>query len=186
VQRIYQLKVALNRAKPPIWRRFLVDPSVMTLATLHEVVQIVMGWQDVHAHLFVADGCAYGVPDPGWDIDEIEDEATVRLDQVLTRPKDTLTYEYDFGDGWVHTITLEKVLPFDPAEPLPRCVTGKRACPPEDVGGLWGYERFLSALSDPNHAEHEEFRSWVDDEFDAAHFPIDVVNATLETVFQPG
>jgi hypothetical protein len=180
--KIYQLKVALVRAKPPIWRRFLID-GTMTLRDLHETLQIVMGWTDSHLHQFVAGGRCYGVPDPEWDFEEIVDETKVRLDRVLINEKDSMSYEYDFGDGWAHKITLEKILPYDPDATLPQCVKGKGACPPEDVGGLWGYYRFLDALQDPNHEEHEEFKEWIDGDFDPDAYDIDEVNALLVECF---
>jgi hypothetical protein len=184
LRRIYQLKVALQRAKPPIWRRFLID-STVTLEDLHEALQIVMGWTDSHLHQFIADGCCYGVPNPEWDFEEIVDEKTVRLNRILVSEKDSMTYEYDFGDGWVHKITLEKILPFDPNVTLPVCVKAKGACPPEDVGGLWGYYRFLEALKDPNHEEHEEFREWIDGDFDPDAYDIEQVNQLLVECFRP-
>lgn len=180
--KIYQLKVGLKGAKPPIWRRFVVD-SRITLADLHDALQIVMGWTDSHLHEFIAGGCSYGVPDPEWDFEDREDESQVRLDRVLVEVKDAMRYEYDFGDRWVHTVTLEKTLPPDPKAILPLCIKGKGACPVEDVGGLWGYYRFLEALNDPTHEEHEDFKEWIDGDFDPDAYDIDAVNALLADSF---
>lgn len=174
----YQLKVALAGAKPPIWRRFLVD-SAMTLAEFHDVLQIVMGWRDSHLHLFTAYGVAYGIPDPEFDLEGVRDERKVKLVQLLRHEKDAMVYEYDFGDGWRHKITLEKILPFDAAAPLPACIKAKGACPPEDVGGLWGYCALLDSLKDPQHPEYEENREWVGEDFDPDAFDLDEVNAQL-------
>lgn len=93
--------------------------------------------------------------------------------------KDSLIYEYDFGDGWEHKITLEKIVPWDTDAVLPLCIKAKGACPPEDVGGIWGYNSFLEALSDSEHPEHEEFKEWVGGEFDAAAYDINEVNQLL-------
>ncbi len=176
-EKIYQLKVTLKGSKPPIWRRLLVRSS-MTLPQLHNVLQMAMGWDNYHLHQFIAGGQFYGEPDPDFDMDVI-DERRVKLDRLLQSEKDSIVYEYDFGDGWEHKVELEKILPFDPKATLPICTKGKRACPPEDVGGVWGYEEFLLAIKDPNHPEHESYLDWVGGEFDPEYFNMDEVNALL-------
>ncbi|MFH1313742.1 MAG: plasmid pRiA4b ORF-3 family protein, partial [Candidatus Eisenbacteria bacterium] len=116
-------------------------PSSITLEKLHVVLQVSLGWTDSHLHKFVAGGRDYGVPNPDFDFgDSMYDEHGVPLCQLLEKEKDWVRYDYDFGDGWEHRVELEKVLPFDPDIALPRCIKGRRACPPEDVGGTWGYE----------------------------------------------
>ena len=174
----YQLKIGLMDSKPPIWRRLLIADSV-PVPVFHQVIQTVMGWDDYHLHQFRVGGEYYGVPDPDYDYAEMRDEKRYKLNQLLKKEKDSLIYEYDFGDGWEHKVTLEKVLPFDPADTLPRCVKGKGACPPEDVGGIFGYYGFLDAVSDPNHPEHAEMLEWVGGEFDPDDFDLDEVNALL-------
>jgi len=89
-------------------------------------------------------------------------------------------YEYDFGDGWEHELLVEKILPAEPGVGYPRCLKGKRACPPEDVGGVWGYADFLEIMRDPNHPEHEDMLEWVGGEFDPEVFDLEEVNAELE------
>lgn len=158
--------------KPPIWRRFLIEDSV-ALPEFHKAIQIVMGWTDSHLHQFIAGSRCYGVPDPDFDFSEMLDEKNFRLNELLKEEKDSITYEYDFGDGWEHKITLEKILPFDPEPALPLCIKAKGACPPEDVGG------FLEALNDPDHPEHEEYKEWIEDDFDPASYNIREVNALL-------
>ena len=118
----------------------------MTLAKLHEVVQVAMGWYDSHLHMFTFDGVAYGVPDLD-DWMEVRDERRVKLNQLLSKPKQKLRYQYDFGDSWEHEILLEKILDPDESAKYPRCTAGKLACPPEDCGGVWGYESFLEAIA---------------------------------------
>jgi hypothetical protein len=90
-----------------------------------------------------------------------------------------MNYVYDFGDGWTHRLTVEKVLAAEPGVGYPRCVSGRRACPPEDVGGPWGYDGFLEAMADPTHPEHEQYREWVGGPFDPAAFDLDEVNEEL-------
>jgi hypothetical protein len=177
-KKTYQLKVSLQGAKPPIWRRFLVD-GAMTLAEFHDVLQIVMGWGDSHLHQFTVSGVAYGSTDPQFGIEMARDERKVRLEQVLQHEKDAMVYEYDFGDGWRHKVTLEKVLPFEAGAVLPACTKGKGACPPEDVGGLWGYYELLESLKDPKHPQHEDAKEWIGEDFDPDAYDLDWVNARL-------
>lgn len=174
---VYQLKVSLSGAKPPIWRRLLV-PSAVSLAQLHRILQLAMGWTDSHLHQFEVHGQFYGVPNPEFGKD-IKNEARVRLADVLMREKDSMMYEYDFGDGWEHKIVLEKILEHSEAGAAPRCIGGARACPPEDCGGIWGYMDILAALRDPSHESHEEIREWFDDDFDPEHFDVGETDALL-------
>jgi len=99
---------------------------------------------------------------------------------VCPIPAEPTHYEYDFGDGWSHKITLEKILPFEVSSGLVKCIAGKRACPPEDCGGIWGYASLLEAVDDPNHPEHEEMVEWLDEGFDPAHFSLSDVNVQLQ------
>jgi len=102
---------------------------------------------------------------------------------LLRTEKDSMNYEYDFGDGWSHKITLEKILPFEVSSRLVKCITGRRACPPEDCGGIWGYASLLEAVDDPNHPEHEEIVEWLDEGFDPAHFSLSDVNMRLQRYY---
>ena len=174
---IYQLKVTLKGSRPPIWRRLLIA-STDNLEDVHIALQIVMGWTNSHMHEFAKNGERYGVPDEDFP-SNVRDEIDFRLDQVLKKVKDKLNYVYDFGDGWEHEIVLEKILPFEPGAVLPVCLKGSRACPPEDVGGIPGYEMFLEAISDPSHPEHEEMREWLGDDFDPEHFDLAQTNDLL-------
>jgi hypothetical protein len=89
------------------------------------------------------------------------------------------SYTYDFGDNWEHTIQIEKVVDAEPGIRYPRCIDGKRACPPEDCGGAWGYGDFLKAIQDPKHSEHEEMTEWIGGEFDPEEFDLAAVNNGL-------
>ena len=176
---IYQIKASLKGSKPPIWRTLLV-PSTINLNDFHLALQIVMGWTDSHLHQFISNQAVYGIPDIEFDMDfEIKDESKFKLSQILKQEKDTLLYEYDFGDGWEHKIVLEKILPFDITIPLPSCIRGKRNCPPEDCGGIWGYQDLLEAVQDPSHQEHVDILEWLGDDFDPEHFNIKEINELL-------
>lgn len=138
-----------------------------------------MGWTDSHLHQFVAGGQCYGIPDPEFGFSEALDESQFKLSHLLKDEKDSIIYEYDFGDGWEHKITLEKMLPFDSKVALPLCIKANRACPPEDIGGVWGYQDFLEALNDDTHSEHETYKEWVGNNFDPAAYDIKEVNEAL-------
>ena len=178
---IYQLRIDLNYAKPPIWRRILVKDTT-TLAELHEIIQIVMGWDDSHLHQFeTGDREYYGIPDEGWD--EIRDERKFKLKDIIPAEKHKITYLYDFGDSWDHQILVEKILPVEKGKKYPLCVKGKRACPPEDVGGIGGYYYFLEAISDPKHEAHENYKGWYEGDFDPEEFNMKKINLDLRKFF---
>ncbi|MGE0139576.1 MAG: plasmid pRiA4b ORF-3 family protein [Ilumatobacteraceae bacterium] len=169
----YQLKVTLRGTKPPIWRRLLVDGS-STLAEVHEVIQAAFGWWNYHLYEFAFGRTRYGIPDPDWDFGPpARDARRARLDKVA-KAGDSFTYTYDFGDDWEHKVTVEKVGPVEAGVTLPTCTDGRRAGPPEDCGGPWGYEELLKILRDPSHPEHTERVQWMTEfgggEFDADAF----------------
>jgi len=176
---IYQIKVTLDDTHPPIWRRILV-PGNTTLLKLHDILQIVMGWQDYHLHMYTIEGLTYGDPadDEFGELGTV-DEAQYKLSQVIYGEGQRFTYEYDFGDSWDHTLLVEKILPPKKGIHYPLCLKGRRACTPEDVGGVWGYENFLKAIRDPNHPEHERYLAWVGGEFDPEDFNLEEINARL-------
>ena len=135
-------------------------------------------------HQFIAHGRYYGTPHADFGF-EVQNEQQVSLQQVVSRAKDKLIYEYDFGDSWDHELLIEKVFPYEAGKRYPVCLTGKRACPPEDCGGIWGYASFLDAIQDPQHPEHEEMLEWVGGEFDPEAFDLDEVNRELQRLTSP-
>ena len=175
---VYQIKISLIGAKPPIWRTVLVHGNIC-LAAFHDVIQVSMGWTDSHLHQFIANQVFYGTPDDDFEL-EMEDETQYKLSQLLTKEKEFLVYEYDFGDSWEHKILLEKILPYDSKIVLPVCIKGKRACPPEDCGGIWGYEELLKTISNPKHPDHDEMLEWLGGEFDPEEFDLEEINEDLE------
>ena len=177
---IYQLKITLRGSKPPIWRRVQV-PGDITLYKLHQVIQVAMGWDDEHLHQFTADGIDYGESAPEWGM-EVKSERRAHLNQVAPAEKARFTYEYDFGDSWDHEILVEKILPPEAGVHYPNCIKGKRACPPEDCGGIWGYEELVAAIRDPEHPEHEEMLEWVGEDFDPEEFDLEEINAELQHI----
>jgi Plasmid pRiA4b ORF-3-like protein len=174
-----QLKVTLLDVRPPVWRRITV-PATITLPELHEAIQTAMGWTDSHLHQFEVGGIRYGRPNPGFTSD-VRPEAGVRL---LDRAGEgaRISYVYDFGDDWRHDVEVEKVLP--PGAEVPVCLAGRGQCPPEDVGGPWGYADFLAAYGDPAHPDHEDLREWAGDGFEPDHFDAGGVTARLKHLFR--
>jgi hypothetical protein len=178
--KVFEIKIVLQDVRPVVSRRVQV-PGEITLAGLHEVVQAAMGWTDSHLHEFEVNGVRYGLPDPDWGIGEVSDEAKAVLFRLVGQG-DRLGYVYDFGDGWTHTLTVEKILAPEADVRYPQCVSGRRACPPEDVGGPWGYDGFLKAMAEPDHPEHVERMEWAGGPFDPAAFDLDEVNKALESL----
>lgn len=152
-------------------------PGNYSFWDLHVAIQDAMGWLDYHLHAFrlpesdTSESVEIGIPDDeefapvrqtvaGWD---------VSLSSYFARPGRTAVYEYDFGDGWIHDILLEEIIPCDKPQRV-SCVDGQRACPPEDCGGTWGYQTLLEALSDPTHDDHEDMLRWIGGKFDSECF----------------
>lgn len=177
---VYQIKVTLKGSKPPIWRRMQVT-SETTFAQLHRILQRVMGWEGYHLYQFVVGGMAYGDPRMLEEM-EGEDARKATLATLVRGEKSKILYEYDFGDSWDHELRIEKVLPCEAGKRYPVCLTGKRACPPEDCGGLWGYASFLDAIQHPQHPEHEDMLEWVGGAFDPEAFDLDEINREIQNL----
>jgi hypothetical protein len=182
----YQLKIELEGASPPIWRRVLV-PGNASLGRLHDIIQVAMGWSNAHLHQFIVDRQIHS--DPAFELNEFGDAPGVRnesktlLMNVAPRAGKVLVYEYDFGDSWTHRIKVEKILKQEPAiGSAVTCIDGARACPPEDCGGVWGYEDMLQILKDPEHEEHESTLEWLGEDFDPEAFDIEATNKALRQV----
>ena len=176
---VYQLRVDLKGAKPPIWRRILIDASG-NLYDLHCAIQNAFGWYNAHLHGFSQGYTYFGIPNDELDFHKTIDERKTLIKDVLVAIGDTLNYEYDFGDGWEHQIKLEKTPAKVSEKKLPVCIKGKNACPPEDVGGLWGYYDFLDVINDSSHPDHAEMAEWIGAEtFDPAWFDIEEVNEMM-------
>ena len=171
---VLQIKVTLEHVKPPVWRRLLLSDA-SSFWDLHVAIQDAMGWVDCHLHQFAvrspSTGAleAVGIPDeefmeevrPGWD---------TPVSHYLNLSSRRIRYAYDFGDGWTHSVVLEKIRPLVPDERVPACLAGRRACPPEDCGGPAGYDHLLKVLANPKHPEHRELKDWVRSDFDSEQF----------------
>jgi hypothetical protein len=180
---IYRLKITLREVKPPIWRRVEV-PGGISLASLHEILNEAMGWFDGHLHEFTIDGVEYTTPDTDFATEtRAEDDGRWRLDTVVTQVGAKFRYDYDFGDGWEHDVVVEAIEAPAAGVTYPRVTAGRRACPPEDCGGPWGYAELLEALADPSHEDHEARSAWVAEDFDPEAFSIAETNAVLAERF---
>lgn len=176
---VYQIKVDLRGAKPPIWRRLEV-PADISLAHLHVVIQVAFDWHDSHLHVFATPYGEFGAANA--NLGHLA-EAPVTLEQVAPGTRSKIRYTYDFGAAWEHDILVEQVLDRDETVSYPRCTGGRRAAPPEDCGGIWGYADLVEALADPAHPEHEDMLEWLglDDatQFDPTGFDATAVTRAL-------
>jgi hypothetical protein len=162
---IARLKITLNDVEPAVLRRIEV-PFDIRLDRLHLVIQAAMGWTNTHLYEIRARDVGWGIPDRDWG-DGPLDARKARLGDVLEDVgAKTLRYLYDFGDGWEHTIKVERVVDPEPGILYPRLIEANGRCPPEDIGGPWGYAEFLEAIGDPKHERHAEFKEWLSDDFD--------------------
>lgn len=192
--RCFTVRVALDDLEPPIWRQLALAGD-LTLAELHDVLQVAMGWTDSHLHHFLMgpgerDFRRLPFVEPYAESEGHDGlvERDVRLDQVVAEPGHRLYYDYDFGDGWEHTVEVESVAPLDPEAPRARCLAGHRACPPEDVGGIPGYEEVLDALDRPSARRDEwltEKLGWLPIGFDPALFDLPETDALVRRASEP-
>jgi hypothetical protein len=173
---LYQLKITLAEIKPPIWRR--VQVKNCSLSKLHEVIQAAMGWTNTHLWAFDIDGEDYG-DDPEGEMD-LASARKAKLGDFVAEGVKKFSYIYDFGDNWQHIIQVKKVLSADSAVKYPLCVDGRRARPPEDCGGSWGYRDLIGAIRNPG--QNPELLEWVGREFDPEEFDLATVNQELATV----
>jgi hypothetical protein len=165
---IYQFKITLKGITPKIWRRIQV-PGIYNFEELHVAIQNAMGWYDCHLHQFEMKTVdSFGLMIGTEECDKLEHKA--KIAKYFLFPKDRAIYEYDFGNGWEHEVVLEKILPAVMGTKYPKCISGKRACPPEDCGGVWGYEELLDIIADPKHPEYEERMEWLGKPFNPEEF----------------
>ena len=166
---IARLKITLEGIEPLVERNLEV-PSDIRLDRLHLVIQAAMGWENCHLYEFMAGETRWGVPDPDFGTDTLPVAKASLADVIDAAGKDQIRYVYDFGDDWIHLIEATIIGDPTPGNLYPRLVEIIGRCPPEDVGGLPGYDHFLSAIGDPGQPEHEELTDWAGGPFDP-HVP---------------
>jgi len=167
IEPIARIRIELEGTQPLVWRELDV-PLSTTLATLHDLIQVVMRWRDSHLHEFEVGEKIYGVPDPedAFDDRKVYQAKSIRLGTLIDRGVREFLYLYDFGDNWRHRIMVLEVRQGDPGNEYPRFVAATRRAPPEDVGGISGFADFLETMSDPEHDEHDRMVEWYGKRFD--------------------
>jgi hypothetical protein len=182
---IVRLKITLDDIKPAIWRRIEV-PLTISLLALHEVIQAVMLFVNYHLFEFVTGTrgaeTRYIIPDPNDDFADDDfgdsmDASKTELGTLIEAGIKRLIYTYDFGDNWEHTILIEAVAAADPTTIYPRFIEGANRAPPEDVGGIPGFENFLNIMAKPKHPEHADIKQWYGGAFDTK----DIAEAEIAT-----
>src|ERR1700683_1007867 len=162
---IARLKITLRDVKPQVLRR-IEAPLAIRLDRLHLALQAAMGWTNSHLYEIRAGEVGWGEPDPD-DGDGPRDAHKACLADLLEDiGAKTISYLYDFGDGWEHTIKIERIFEAEPGVQYPRLIEAVGRCPPEDVGGPWGYADFLEAVRNPKHERHVELTEWIGEGFD--------------------
>jgi len=182
---IYQIKVLLEGTKPIVYRTIEI-PENATFFDLHMAIQIAFNWRGAHLHEFRKNNLL--ISDPEFyddDMYEFEDEklvneSEIQISEILQSPKDKIKYLYDFGDSWKLSVTLEKITDAKDGIVYPRCIRGKRCAPPEDVGGVWGFEEFKNAMADPHHEEYESYKEWYGGDFDSEFVDFEDINEQLQ------
>jgi hypothetical protein len=179
---VIELRITLRDAVPPIWRRIVV-PASMSLSTLHAVIQDVMGWENCHLYQFEVGGRSFEAAEPDT---EGQDAGRVTLQGLSLKPRSSFRYTYDFGDDWVHDLTVESIAPADPDMAYPVCTGGARAGPPEDSGGPHGYSEILEILQNPEHPDFAQYQDWLSDGFQPECFDLRATNRILMLAFGGG
>jgi hypothetical protein len=175
---IARLKVTLDDVEPKVVRRIEV-PIDIKLDRLHLTLQAALGWTNSHLYEIRARDVRWGFPDPDWPDGPLDARKARLVDALGDVGTKTLRYLYDFGDGWEHTIKIERVMDPEPDVAFPRLIEAVGRCPPEDVGGPWGYDEFIQALNDPDRERHDEMRQWAGEEFDPNFLDADALKADV-------
>jgi Plasmid pRiA4b ORF-3-like protein len=172
---IARIRIELKEIDPAIWRRIEV-PLTTSLKGLHDVIQAVMPFENYHLFRFDVGGKRYGIGDRQWDhVRDTLDAKNIKLGTLIERGARALSYTYDFGDDWQHSVTIENVAAADPKLDYPRFIDGARRAPPEDVGGIPGFEEFLDAMTNPRHPEHKRLTEWYGGSFDPNDLNLTVI-----------
>jgi hypothetical protein len=164
---VAHLRIKLDDVEPAVARRVEV-PLAIRLDRLHLVLQAAMGWTNSHLYEIRARDIGWGVPDPDFGDGPLDARKARLVDVVQDTGVRSLKYLYDFGDGWEHTVRIERIADAVPGITYPRLIQATGRCPPEDVGGPWGYRDFLAAMADPDHEQHAETLTRVAEPIDPA------------------
>ncbi|MCB9228486.1 MAG: plasmid pRiA4b ORF-3 family protein [Deltaproteobacteria bacterium] len=176
--------ISIIGTDPLVWRKVRLS-NHMTLNDLHWAIQGAFGWENAHLHAFyVNTGRISGnemddLDDP--DGDENTDSNGISIHDLIEQREKKFTYEYDFGDSWHHEIKIVGTEPLETPMKVPECIDGERCCPPEDCGGVWGFENFLEVMADPSHEEYADMKDWYGRRFNAEKFSIADANKEIKS-----
>lgn len=179
MSKILQFKITLKESNPKIWRRFLIENTLM-FYDLHLVIQNVIGWTNSHLYQFVYERNSYiGNPEL-LERSEVADDRETELSAIFDKPKIKMIYEYDFGDGWEHELVLEKIIDKNSTQQYPFCIEGEMNCPPEDCGGIYGFMDMMQKFKNKKHPEHADIAEWLGEDYNQDDFDLEAVNANLK------
>ena len=175
---VLRLKVTLDDVEPKVLRRIEV-PADIKLDRLHLTLQAALGWTNSHLYEIRARDTGWGLPSPDWPDGPLDARKAKLIDVLEDAGTKTLRYLYDYGDGWEHTIKVERMAAAEPDVAYPRLIDASGRCPPEDVGGPWGYAEMLEALADPEHERHAEVREQLGENFHPHVFDAEPLKAKI-------
>jgi len=153
-------KIQLDEVvKPQLWRKIMVPESISMLK-FHKVIQAAFGWQGYHLFEFFLPGHdddPIGIPNEVFP--DIRNATRIPLKSVFTEVGQEYKYVYDFGDDWMHSVVLERITP----EQIRKadCIAGRGTCPPEDCGGVAGFERVKKIQANTRNRDLQELREWL-------------------------
>ncbi|MDR3140265.1 MAG: plasmid pRiA4b ORF-3 family protein [Tannerellaceae bacterium] len=191
---IFQFKIQIKGiAKPPVWRRIAV-PADFTFLRFHDVIQTAFGWDNYHLFEFGDKEhnrnirISVPVEDDPFDFDffsEVLDASKTKLSTIFKDKFRKFIYIYDFGDNWVHAITLESIS--KDKQKTAVCLSGKGACPPEDCGSIYGYEEMKEVFETmPESEEADGYREWLgmdkEEVWDPKYFDMEQINMYLKQI----
>lgn len=186
---VYQIKISIKDIEPEIWRRLRI-PGNITFRQLHQIIQASFDWLNYHLYKFQFPKTVITEPDDSYAPGELYGEDVMELDSAVIKVNEFLDinkefeYEYDFGDGWIHNIIVEKQIRDTKRNNVPECLGGARFRPPEDVGGTSGYEDFIKIIKNKKHPERDEYLGWAEKDtrgyiYNQDYFNINEVNRRL-------
>ncbi len=178
-RRLFTLHISLDGIQPLIWRRLLTDSST-NLFDLHNYIQLIFtNWRNYHLYLFIKGGVDFGDPRL-WTEEDVIDVKKISICNLLKEEGDTISYQYDPGDYWQLTIKLESII-WDRERKYrkPICLDGENSAPPEDIGGVGGFEEFKEVFADPLNPQYKKSRTWAGRSYDPLKFNLKKTNQRL-------
>ena len=186
------LRVEMNGIEPTIWRE-LVVPSNLNLESLGHILVAAMDWEGYHLHQFIKGNDYYAIPNDDFGGNDIfdglfgysrfrtHDSSDFTVGDILARKRSWIDFEYDFGDSWMHRVTVVDSRKYTAGEERKvMLIAGENACPPEDCGGIWGYVDLVEALKKPRSKRAREIKEWLGYDYDPTVFDYEGVAAVVD------